>query len=125
MTYSRAGHSKLLRMARGGATVTPIESSGIALGIISQAEDFSRQIEEVSIPLVTGDSFLAYTDGVSEANNVRNELYGLPRLMAAMRRCSGRSAEDLLSVVLDDVRQFGENEPAHDDVTMFAMKVEA
>jgi sigma-B regulation protein RsbU (phosphoserine phosphatase) len=125
MTYARAGHNKLLRLDADLGTIIPVDSSGIALGIITEADDFAKSLDEVTIPLAPGNGFLAYTDGVSEANDASNNFYGLPRLLKVAARFTAGSADGLLSGILSDVRSFVKNEQAHDDITMFAMTVES
>ncbi len=124
MTYARAGHNKLLKLDADQGTIVPIDSSGIALGIITEADDFARTIDEVSLPLMPGHSYLAYTDGVSEASDASNDFYGLPRLMNVAARFGSSSAAGLLAGLLADVCGFVKNEQPHDDITMFAMTVE-
>jgi sigma-B regulation protein RsbU (phosphoserine phosphatase) len=125
MTYARAGHNKLLKLEASQGTIMPIDSSGIALGIITEADDFARTLDEVSIPLKPGSSFLAYTDGVSEANDATKNFYGLPRLLNVAVSSNGGSADSILSGILADLRTFVKNEQPHDDITMFAMTVES
>ena len=98
MTYARAGHNKLLKLEASQGTIMPIDSSGIALGIITEADDFARTLNEVSIPLKPGSSFLAYTDGVSEANDATKNFYGFPRLLNVAVGSNGGSADSILSV---------------------------
>ncbi len=124
MTYARAGHNKLLKLNADRGTIVPVDSNGIALGIITDADDFARALDEVSIQLGPGNSFLAYTDGVSEANDASKNFYGLPRLLNVAVRCNSGSADGLLSGILSDVSSFVKHEQPHDDITMFAMTVE-
>ncbi len=123
MTYARAGHSKLLKLEASQGTIMPIDSSGIALGIITEADDFARTLDEVSIPLTPGSSFLAYTDGVSEANDAAKNFYGLPRLLNMAVSSNSGTSDSILSGILSDLRSFVKNEQQHDDITMFAMTV--
>jgi sigma-B regulation protein RsbU (phosphoserine phosphatase) len=124
MTYARAGHNKLLKLNAAQGTILPVDSSGMALGIITEAEDFAKTLDEVALPLEPGNSFFAYTDGVSEAANASKDFYGLPRLLNVAARSNSGSADALLSGVLADVQSFVKNEQASDDITMFAMSVE-
>ena len=123
MTYARAGHVKLLRIDGATHTVAPVESGGIALGIIADAREFSQSLDEVALQLTNGDGYLAMTDGVSEANNPAHEFFGIPRVISALERHKTGTAEEIVNGVLDEVHAFSGSEPAHDDVTMFAMKV--
>jgi len=55
MTYSRGGHPPLLRLRGDSGAVEAIACNGIALGMIDSLDDFSEQIEQVTVPLVKGD----------------------------------------------------------------------
>jgi sigma-B regulation protein RsbU (phosphoserine phosphatase) len=72
---------------------------------------------------MTGECFLAYTDGVSEANNEQKQLYGLPRLMNIFKDVGQETADRMVEGILNDVKNFTGSQPASDDITMFAMKV--
>jgi len=123
MTYARAGHLKLLKTDVSGQTVASIDSKGLALGIVPDAAEFASLLEEAVIPLTAGESFLAYTDGVSEANNEQKQLYGLPRLMNIFKNVGQETADRIVEGILNDVKAFTGSQPASDDITMFAMKV--
>jgi sigma-B regulation protein RsbU (phosphoserine phosphatase) len=123
MTYARAGHLKLLKTDVSGQTVASIDSKGLALGIVPDAAEFASLLEEAIIPLTAGESFLAYTDGVSEANNEQKQLYGLPRLMNIFKNVGQETADRIVEGILNDVKAFTGSQPASDDITMFAMKV--
>ena len=79
MRYARAGHNPLLHFeARTGRShvLTP---AGLGLGL-DRGERFERVLEEAEVPLASGDLFLFFTDGLSEAMNTRSELFGEKRL---------------------------------------------
>lgn len=123
MTYARAGHAKLLKMQGAQGTVTTIDSKGLALGIVPDAAEFAGHLEEVAIPLLSGDGFLAFTDGVTEANDPHKQLYGLARLINVFKGCGRENADIVVADILADVNRFTEGKPAFNDLTMFAMKV--
>lgn len=123
MTYARAGHLKLLKMDASRQTVSAIDSKGLALGIVPDAAEFASHLEEAVIPLEAGECFLAYTDGVSEANSEQKQLYGLPRLIDIFKDLGQETAERMVDGILKDVKVFTGGKPASDDITMFAMRV--
>jgi PAS domain S-box-containing protein len=123
MTYARAGHAKLLRRDAAQESIVAIESKGLALGIVPDTEEFASHLEEIALPLIAGESFLAYTDGITEANNTQKQFYGLSRLVSMFKNLGGATADHLVKEILDDVQTFTHGKPPHDDITMFAMKV--
>jgi PAS domain S-box-containing protein len=122
MTYARSGHPKLLKMDASG-TVTTIDSNGIALGMMSDPLDYSSIIQEVTLPLSAGDTFLAYTDGLSEATDDTMAAFDLAHIKRSMFGGRNKPVKGLIEGVLDDVKKFTSDKPAHDDLTVFAMKV--
>jgi sigma-B regulation protein RsbU (phosphoserine phosphatase) len=122
MTYARSGHPKLLKMDAAGV-VSTINSNGIALGMMADPSGYSSIIQEVFIPLVAGDTYLAYTDGLSEATDSKMTAFDLPYITRSMRSGKDKPAKDLVAGILEDVKKFTDEKSAHDDLTLFAMKV--
>jgi sigma-B regulation protein RsbU (phosphoserine phosphatase) len=68
--------------------------------------------------LKPGDVLFVYTDGVLEATNAKEELYGEDRLLEVMNKSDGESLENLLHSVRADVDSFVGEAPQFDDITM-------
>ncbi|NLD98298.1 MAG: SpoIIE family protein phosphatase [Fibrobacter sp.] len=124
MTYARAGHPKLLRVKHESHCVEILESDGIALGILPDREVFEQMVTELTIPLKKGERYLVYTDGLTEAFNHQKVSYGLRRLQDLLEKMDNRNnPETILDLILEDVKTFTANAPAHDDLTVIAMEV--
>jgi serine phosphatase RsbU (regulator of sigma subunit) len=65
-----------------------------------------------------------YTDGVTEAANRKNELFGEERLSDTLNKCGGDAPGEVLVAVRDDIRGFVDGADQFDDITMLAMKYE-
>lgn len=68
-----------------------------------------------------GDCLYVYTDGVAEATNAGNELYGTDRLLNVLNRNKNAEVSELLSVVKEDIDRFVGDAPQFDDITMLGM----
>ncbi|MBQ5823608.1 MAG: SpoIIE family protein phosphatase [Clostridia bacterium] len=68
--------------------------------------------------LSKGDRILLYTDGVTEATNKSESLYGEDRLLSYMSKSQELNAEELLSGLKDDIDSFADGAPQFDDITM-------
>ena len=123
MSYARAGHPKLIRIRAGGAGVDTIDTNGIALGFISDRAAFSGFVEEITIPLMTGDRYLIYTDGLTEAVNNERDAYGNKRLLDLLSGAVGDTPEAMLDAIMADVKLFTSGAPYHDDLTIIALQV--
>jgi PAS domain S-box-containing protein len=122
MSYARAGHPKLIKITADNKVET-IESSGIALGFISDSSAFSGFIEEITIPLLAGERYLIYTDGLTEAVNNEKDPYGNKRLNDLLASTMTTSPESILDAIMSDVKLFSNGAPYHDDLTVIALQV--
>ena len=65
-----------------------------------------------------GDSLFVYTDGVAEATNSSDELYGTDRMIDALQNCTSEDPEALLGSVKRSINTFVQDAPQFDDITM-------
>lgn len=75
------------------------------------------------LQLNSGDELFLYTDGVTEATNKDNELFGEDRLLECLNKFSEESVEEQLKDVLGEVNSFVNGAEQFDDITMLGMKV--
>ena len=75
-----------------------------------------------SFQLAPGDKIFQYTDGVTEAVNREEELYGMARLENVLKRNTAKSPEELLSAVREDIDAFVGSAPQFDDITMLCVE---
>ena len=78
--------------------------------------------QSASIRLEPGDKLFQYTDGVTEATDSGNRLYGMERLGSVLRQNSARSPAELLPVVKRDIDAFVGEAPQFDDITMLCLE---
>ena len=76
---------------------------------------------EHSFELHPGDRLFVYTDGVPEATNTRNELFGTERMLEALNRDPEASPEAQLKEVRESLDAFVGDAPQFDDITMLGM----
>ena len=76
-----------------------------------------------TLKLAKGDRLFIYTDGITEATNDYNELYGEERLLKILKSVQNNSisSRDLLDIVRNDLNDFVLDAPQFDDITMLAM----
>lgn len=67
------------------------------------------------------DTLLLYTDGVTEATSIREELYGEGRLKTMAEKENIRTPEELLKEIWDDISRFQQDTEQFDDITMIAL----
>jgi sigma-B regulation protein RsbU (phosphoserine phosphatase) len=130
MTYARAGHTPLIYVpgtcADGGPRqVKILAPDGMVVGLkLDNGEMFERHLVEETIPLQPGDLYLLFTDGISEAMNAHDDLFGESRLGRLVESHAGLPSEELRERVLREIAAFVGDAPQHDDMTMILLKVD-
>ena len=76
-----------------------------------------------TIKMNAGDRLFIYTDGITEATNDYDELYGEERLLHVLQSvlAKGKNSRDILDVLRNDLNDFVLEAPQFDDITMLAM----
>jgi phosphoserine phosphatase RsbU/P len=110
-----AGHHQLAILSAGRPPRLAFPSSGRPAGLMP-----FNPIERESLPLEPGDTFVLFSDGVSEAMNPQDEFYGEERLLAALAAASGATSAEIVARVLADVRAFAADAKQSDDITVLA-----
>lgn len=80
------------------------------------------RFREHDFQLNPGDTLFVYTDGVAEATNAENELFGSERLLEALNRNPEALPEETLSNVMDGINSFVAGAEQFDDITMMCFK---
>lgn len=83
----------------------------------------TSRYQEAEIPLKPGDTIFVYTDGVTEATNAKNELFGDRRLLNALNGVIQPEPEALLDGVKSAIDAFVGSAPQFDDITMLSLKI--
>ena len=75
-----------------------------------------------TVSLQPGDGVVLYTDGITEAENMEKELYGLERLCDVISRHWDKSPEEIKQAAIDDVIRFIGKQKVYDDLTLVVLK---
>ena len=78
--------------------------------------------KEYTLKLTSGAKLFLYTDGVPEATNAENELFGLNRMIEALNRDTSLSPEGILRQVREAVDAFVQDAEQFDDLTMLCLQ---
>lgn len=118
LVAANAGHEYPVMKRAGGDYELLKDKHGFVLAGME-----GLRYEEYELMLSSGDRLYLYTDGVAEATNSNNELYGTERMLAALNRCKEGSPEELLHHIKEDVDSFVGEAPQFDDITMLALEL--
>ena len=116
--FANAGHKDPVIRKADGTTVFIKEKHGFMLGVRKNREykDFVYQMEK-------GDTLFVFTDGITEAVNTEDELYGEDRLLEAVSGAPpGAAPELLIKHVTAVVDTFAKGAKQSDDMTMLALE---
>jgi sigma-B regulation protein RsbU (phosphoserine phosphatase) len=111
------GHHQLAVLAPNRPPRLTGASTGRPIGLMP-----ANPIACETIALDPGETFVLYSDGVSEAMNASDDLYGEDRLLATLSAARDVPLVDMLSRVLADVRVFADGAKQSDDITMLAVR---
>ena len=84
--------------------------------------EFTRY-KQSELTLEPGDRLLLYTDGVTEAHDLANNLYGEERLEEVLENTREFSGDRVLDSILEDIKAFSRGAPQHDDITMVFLTI--
>jgi sigma-B regulation protein RsbU (phosphoserine phosphatase) len=114
--YSNAGHDNPY-LCSGHTATKRLKTGGIPLGMLP---DFSFEQESVSLE---DDSILvAYSDGVTEAMNVQEEMFGEERIAAVIDQHKLAPASEIIDHLVSAVKTFAAGHPQSDDITVVVMR---
>jgi sigma-B regulation protein RsbU (phosphoserine phosphatase) len=113
MCVANAGHNYPVVI---NGQVHEVELSGLPLGVMGDSD-----YDEAHTVLRHGDTVLFYTDGVVEATNAQDEIFGYERLAQVLRDNDGQKPRALMTTLLHELRAWGGADQA-DDITMVILR---
>ncbi len=116
-TFVNAGHEMPFLSRQGEAFAAQKIKAGF---VLAGLEDIPYQAGQIK--LAPGDRFFQYSDGVPEAVNEKQELYGMERLGLALNRYTGKGMKGLLEEVQKDMAAFVGKADQFDDITMLGLE---
>lgn len=121
MFYTGCGHEHILVYRSDEGVTEVITTGGIALAM---AEDIDKIVEEKEIKLKPNDVVVLYSDGITEAINDKQELFGLERLTACVTKY-GHLGDSLkiFESISKDVTEFVGETIQNDDMTLICMRL--
>ncbi len=114
---ANAGHEHPALRRKGGKYELVVYRHSPAVAAME-----GMKFREHEFQLNPGDSLYIYTDGVAEATNSQNELYGTERMVNALNKEPGADPETLLHNIREDVDGFVQEASQFDDLTMLCFQ---
>jgi sigma-B regulation protein RsbU (phosphoserine phosphatase) len=117
LSIASGGHTPPVLVPSHGLPRLALEDVGTVVGVIEEIE-FHR----VELHLAPGDALILYTDGVTEAHDPDQQLFGEERLLASLSDARGADARTLAETVLQAVRHFSRGVPQFDDIAIVVIR---
>ncbi len=117
LTYANAGHNAPFLIRNDGAIETLPLTGGIAVGVLPEL-----QYDEESLTLNVGDTLFLYTDGISEAMNMRGETFDESRIETALSIGPEAPVDTVIGSVTLAVGEFVGEAEQSDDITCLVLR---
>ena len=118
LSWASAGHDPVIWYHAESGKFTEMENTGMPLGVLDDAQ--FGQADPVT--LRAGDIVVIGTDGIWEAFNISDQMYGKERLTDLIRLHKDKSARQIASLVVESVLEFCSDTPPADDITLLVIK---
>jgi sigma-B regulation protein RsbU (phosphoserine phosphatase) len=121
LTYCNAGHNPPLVLHPNGSQGTSaswLRATGPAIGLVEVTEFGER-----ALTLHPGDLLVLYTDGVIEAADPNNDLFGTDRLVGVVERLYDSSSRDVVRGIRQSIEGFVVDRPLSDDTTLVVCRI--
>jgi phosphoserine phosphatase RsbU/P len=122
LTYINGGHNPPILFDRESGETRLLEIGGPIVGCLNGLR-FETGVEK----LKKGHTLVLYTDGMTEAENQDEDMFGEERFLSEVRKRAspGIPAEELIGALFEEVTAFVKGAPQHDDMTLLVMTVDA
>ena len=118
LTCANAGHEYPVIKRAGGDYELIKDKHGFVLAGME-----GSHYKEYELHMDPGDWLFLYTDGVAEATDANNQLYGTERMLKALNNNKNVSCEKLLYCMKEDIDSFVDEAPQFDDITMLSLEL--
>jgi len=119
LEYINAGHPSPL-LLRNGKLAEPFTEGSTPVGLIPDAD-----YKAACVRLETGDTLVLFSDGVTEAADPDEQLFGIPRLRDALANLHDSPLDHLQKAVFDSVENFTRGASQADDITLLLVRYRA
>ena len=117
LTCANAGHEYPALCRANGLYELIKDPHGLVLACLE-----GSRYENYELQLAAGDMLFVYTDGVAEATDSNNQLFGTERMLVSLNRNTTACPEELLPRIKADIDAFVGDAPQFDDITMLGIR---
>ncbi len=118
LTFVNAGHNPPVIIKKDKTPSFISQRRGF---VLAGMDGFRFREEELALDV--GDEMFFYTDGVTEATNKDEELYGNERLLDCLEACQDKPVGEQLEILKNDIDKFAGGVDQFDDITIMGMRI--
>jgi sigma-B regulation protein RsbU (phosphoserine phosphatase) len=118
--FCRAGHLPLFKAING--TVHSLKTGGIGLGL-EKGPIFEQTLIEEEMKLNSGEIYAFFSDGITEAMNEKNDMFGEESLKELLIKKSNYRSSQIMNEIWTSIKSFRGSTEVNDDMTMVIVKV--
>ncbi len=112
------GHTRTIHL-RADGSVEMLKGDNLPLGVVE-----NESLSAIEVGFESGDLFLFYSDGVTEATAADGELFGEERLVSLLGSVGPAAAPRVVEAVLDEVERFAGGAQPGDDLSLVAVRID-
>ena len=118
LTLCSAGQTQPIHLSAktGEAKLVGTEGDTFTLGVLEEVD-----YQETQLELTPSDKVVLYTDGIVEAMNEKDEMFGFERLLEVVQEAKSMTADSLLKEMMVRVNEFVGDAAQHDDLTVIVI----
>jgi sigma-B regulation protein RsbU (phosphoserine phosphatase) len=117
LSYTCAGHEPPFVIHENGKIGSLLHIQ-LMVGI-----DPEQQYRENKLPFEEGDALCVFSDGIIEARNRDDEMFGREKMADVLEHSWRKSPEEIVANILDGVRDYTDNQPMKDEVSIVVIKM--
>jgi len=114
--YVNAGHTPPILIKGGEGEIVKVKPGFVLAGLKD------TRYTEGELTLRPGDALFLYTDGITEAANAQDALFGQTRLINAVNRYASRPLMEFTDAIKQEIDDFADGAEQADDITMLALR---
>ena len=120
LEYINAGHPSPILIRRSGNAEEAFTEGSFPVGLVAEAE-----YATACVKLEPGDTLVLFSDGVTEAMDPQEDMFGMPRLVKLLTGHNETPLDELQKVVLEAVENFARGTSQADDLTLLLIRYRA
>jgi serine phosphatase RsbU (regulator of sigma subunit) len=119
ITISGQHEKVILIKSCGELEIIDTSALGFYIGLELEIDDF---FDFKQIPLEENDVLVLYTDGITEAEDINENLYGIEKICQLVKKYRHLTAKEIIKIVIDDLKYYIGDHKIYDDITLLVLK---